>query len=96
MSKLYMIDCTSTHHIRYVIETGDDVTILEKILCDVDENDHELKEFSQDFLGETVISASRIVSEDEYLLMFDEDNEYLKDWNKEKKLEIINRIYESK
>jgi hypothetical protein len=46
----------------------------------------EAKEFSQKHLGETIFS-SRIISEKDALDLFDEDNDYLKDWNDEQKMQ---------
>jgi hypothetical protein len=44
----------------------------------------EAKEFSQEWLGETIVSH-RIVSEREALNLCDKDNSYLKDWTDEQK-----------
>ena len=49
------------------------------------------KEMSQEWLGEIPVSH-REITEDEYLKIFDKDNEYLKDWDKEQKLNMIHRI----
>ena len=95
MKKLYMIDCIATHHIRYCVET-EDTSQIGEIIRLIDEGDNELTEFSQDYLGEKVVTTSHIISEEEYLKVFDEDNDYLKEWDKEKKLEFINKIDESK
>lgn len=97
MSNLYMIDCVSTHHIRYCVkvETKEQLqNVFEKIdQSNYDaSHDHSLTEFSQEFLGEKVISASKITSEEEYLKIFDEDNEYLSDWSEYQKLDFINNI----
>jgi len=48
----------------------------------------EVKEFSQDHLGEQ-ISDMFTMSEEEVLELFDKDNKYLSGWTKEKKLEWI-------
>jgi len=45
----------------------------------------EAKEFSQKHLGETIISH-RVVTEEEALVMCDEDNEYTQMWNTEHKI----------
>ena len=92
---LYMIDCVATHHIRYCVEAEDE-TQLGEVIKLIDEGNNELIEFSQEFLGEKVVTYGIIISKEEYLKMFDEDNEYLKGWSKEKKLGFINNIEESK
>jgi len=90
MKKLYMIDCIAIHKISYCVEV-DEITQLGEITRIINEGDHELEEFSQEFLGEKVVSNYHIFN-DEYVKIFDKDNEYLKDWNTEKKLEFINKI----
>jgi len=85
MSKLVLVDAISTFHVRYVVETSDD---------EVDQAITAVKlgkvqdEFSQKHLGETVISQ-RVVSVDEYLELFDKDNDYLKDWTPDQKMRYI-------
>jgi len=66
---------------RYCVETPannpeyalDDVTM------------ESAKEFSQLYIGEN-ISSHRVVSEEEALAIYDADNDYLKDWDKELKM----------
>lgn len=48
----------------------------------------EVKEFSQHWLGEQ-ISDAMILDEERVLNLFDRDNDYLKDWTKDKKLEWL-------
>lgn len=48
-----------------------------------------VKEISQDHLGENVIEV-REYSEDDMLIKFDQVNEYLADWDKDKKTKYLN------
>ena len=48
----------------------------------------EIKEFSQKWLGETIVDTF-ILDEERVLQLFDRDNDYLSEWTKEKKLEWI-------
>ena len=48
----------------------------------------EVDEFSQKWLGETILDTM-ILDEERVLLLFDRDNDYLKEWDKEQKLEKI-------
>ena len=48
----------------------------------------DVKEFSQQWLGETILDAF-VVDEERVLHLFDRDNDYLKSWSKEKKIEWI-------
>ena len=52
-------------------------------------------EFSQLHLGE-VITSSREIDRVEYLRLFDEDNDYLKNWTTEQKFKMIHSIDYSK
>lgn len=85
MSKLVLVDTISTFHIRYVIEVADDDVDKATDIVELGETQDE---FSQKHLGETVISQ-RVVSLDEYLEIFDKDNDYLKSWTPEQKMKCI-------
>ena len=50
----------------------------------------ECDEFSQMHISEDIVDT-RVVSEDEMLRQFDVDNDYLKDWTREKKIEFVHR-----
>ena len=85
--KLFLVECISQFRNRYVIE------------CEKEEYAHDtiaeepdgIGEMSQEYLGETVVS-SREITEEEYLELFDKDNEYLKDWETEDKLNRIIKV----
>lgn len=49
---------------------------------------NEAKEFSQEHLGETIVSH-RVVSMEEALALCDKDNDYCKNWSDEKKVEAF-------
>lgn len=91
MKKLVMVDVLSQFRIRYCVEVEDDIDhALDEIV--VNESDVNFREFSQQHLEPTVILSHREITEDEYLKMFDEDNNYLETWTKEQKLKFINKI----
>jgi len=48
----------------------------------------EAKEFSQEHLGETIVSH-RVVTKEEALVMCDKDNDYAKVWNDEMKIKAF-------
>ena len=81
--------CTFRH--RYVVELNDDDPpewAKDSVVC---KDPESFCEFSQYHLGDQIISH-RVISEEEYLCMFDKDNDYLDDWPTEKKLSFINRL----
>jgi hypothetical protein len=91
MKKLVMVDVLSQFRLRYCVEVEDNIehALDEVVMREIDSDFHE---FSQQHLEPTVLLSHREISEEEYLRMFDEDNDYLKTWSKEKKLNLINKI----
>jgi hypothetical protein len=92
MKKLVMVDCLSQFRIRYCVEVEDDIEhALDEVIMEYD--DLEFHEFSQEHLRPSpVILSHREINKEEYLRMFDEDNNYLKDWTEEQKLKWVNKI----
>ena len=91
--KLYVVDIMSTFRLRYVVEAEEESHALDEVV--MNEHRPEYKEFSQEHIG-THIFSSREISKDEYLEMFDRDNDYLKSWSEKQKLDFINKIDYSK
>lgn len=91
MKKLVMVDCLHQFRMRYCVEVEDNVDdALDEVT--VREFDTDFAEFSQKSLEPSIILSHREITEEEYLKMFDEDNDYLKNWSKEQKLNFINKI----
>jgi hypothetical protein len=92
MKKLVMVDCLSQFRIRYCVEVEDDIDhALDEILMESDSL--YFHEFSQEHLQPSPVFLShREISKEEYLRMFNEDNNYLRDWPEEQKLNWINKI----
>lgn len=72
MSKWVLVECISTFRMRYMVEAPD--AHPEYALDTVTMN--EAKEFSQEHLGETIVSH-RVVSEEEAIALCDIDNDYV-------------------
>ena len=90
MKKLVMVDTISQHRVRYVVEVEDNIEhAVDEVVYR--EHDTEFKEFSQMHLG-NVIFSHREISQDEYLKLFNEDNDYLSEWPEEQKKRLINVI----
>lgn len=83
----YMVESISMFRMRYVIEAEN----AEHAKDEVTMNDGRLCEFSQLHLDE-VITSTREIDEAEYLRMFDEDNDYLKEWDHDQKMGWVNVI----
>jgi hypothetical protein len=87
--ELVLVECVSTFRMRYVIEVpaGKKEWALDTVTL------NEAEEFSQEHLGEQIVSH-RVIDETEYLRVFDEDNGYLKSWDNDKKFRMITRLDE--
>jgi hypothetical protein len=88
MGKIVMVDCLSQFRIRYAVEVGDDDPpdyALDEVVM------NEAEEFSQEHLGLTIVSH-RVVDADEYIRMFDDDNDYLKSWDRDMKFKFIRKM----
>lgn len=89
-TKLVLVETVSQFRMRYVVEVpvgtftmnGEERDKAEWALDTVVME--EAKEFSQHHLGETIVSH-RELTQEEYLKLFDVDNDYLKDWDAEQK-----------
>lgn len=79
-TELVLVECISTFRQRYVVEVPKDRS--EWALDTVTLN--EAQEFSQQHLGEQIVSH-RVLSKEEVLDLCDKDNDYAKTWNDEYK-----------
>jgi hypothetical protein len=80
--KLYLVETVSIFRQRYVVEAREAEHAADEVV---------LKEFSQQHLDE-LISSTREITADEYLKLFDEDNDYLSNWDISQKMQCINTI----
>jgi len=94
-----VVTTTSTFRERYMVpvsklqELNTDVNITNDPVKQIEWAEdsvttEEVKEFSQKWLGETIVDTF-ILDEERALMLFDRDNGYLSDWSEEKKLEWI-------
>ena len=76
-----LVECIQSYRMRYMVEVpeGKSEYALDTVSM------HEAKEFSQEDIGETIVSH-RVVTESEALKMCDEDNDYCKSWSEELKV----------
>ena len=75
------VDCVASYRMRYMVEVpkGKAEWALDTVVC------QEAKEFSQEYLGEQIISH-RIVSQEEALELCDKDNSYCESWTDDLKI----------
>jgi bifunctional DNA-binding transcriptional regulator/antitoxin component of YhaV-PrlF toxin-antitoxin module len=84
--ELVLVECVSTFRMRYVVEVpkGKKDWACDSVVM------QEVEEMSQHHIGEDIVSH-RVISEDEFFLVFDEDNDYIKAWKPEQKTRCIKR-----
>ena len=90
MSKLVLVEELCTFRHRYVVELEDSDPAewaKDSVVC---KDPETFSEFSQQHLGDQILSH-RVISEEEYLQMFDEDNHYLADSSIDHKMAFINK-----
>ena len=80
--KLFLVDAVSSFRNSYVVRCKDGVHAADTVTL------NEADEWSQEWLGES-ISRVREITEEEYLVLFDKDNDYLKDWDEEQKFRFV-------
>ena len=81
----YLVETISIHRIRYVVECETAEHAKDCVTM------NEAEEFSQLHIDE-MITSTRVIDDPEYLLLFDEDNAYLKDWSEEEKFKYVYKI----
>jgi hypothetical protein len=74
----YLVETTVTYRMRYVVACKNEEHAMDTVVME------EAKEFSQEYLGEQIISA-RPIKHDEIIALCDKDNDYCKDWDIETK-----------
>ena len=90
-SQWVLVEAISTFRQRYMVEVPVGVDRYGKDKADWALDTvtlEEAKEFSQEHLGETIVSH-RVVTKEEALAMCDKENEYAKVWNDEMKIQAF-------
>ncbi len=90
-SQWVLVEAISTFRQRYMVEVpvGIDRHGKDKTLWALDTVTlEEAKEFSQEHLGETIVSH-RVVTKEDALTMCDTDNDYANVWNDEMKIQAF-------
>ena len=90
--KKYLVETISQHLVRYVVEAQEEDHALDEVTTKVAVYDEECTEFSQKHVGDSILSSLEITDE-EFVDLFDKDNDYLAHWDDERKLErFVNKI----
>jgi hypothetical protein len=81
----YLVETISMHRIRYVVDCESAEHAKDTVTM------NEAEEFSQMHIDELVTSA-RVIDDAEYLRVFDEDNDYLREWSDEHKFKYVHEV----
>ena len=81
----YLVETISMHRIRYVVECESAEYAKDTVTM------NEVEEFSQLHIDE-MITSTRVIDDAEYLRVFDEDNDYLKEWSEEEKFKYVHEV----
>ena len=91
-TKLYLVETVSIFRHRYIIEAKEAEHANDEVVMNATGvYNEEWSEFSQKHIDETIFSTREITA-DEYLKIFDEDNDYLKGWTDVEKMQYVNVI----
>ena len=91
-----VVTAISSHRVRYVMHRDDLQKLNPSVPVNAIEwandtvNMNECEEFSQEYMGE-YIADTTTMNEDEILELFDKDNDYLRGWSKDYKVEWIRK-----
>ena len=90
--KLYLVETVSIFRHRYVVEAKEAEHANDEVVMNATGvYNEDWNEFSQKHVGEDIVSTREITA-DEYFKIFDEDNDYLKQWTDVEKMQFINVI----
>ena len=87
-TKLVLVETISTFKMTYVIEqpkNSPNDWALDTVTMD------EAIEVSQKHINNDIISH-RVISKEEYMEIFDQDNDYLRSWDETQKLNLITKL----
>lgn len=87
--KLYLVETVSMFRMRYVIEAREASHAEDEFTMEIGKE--SFKEFSQHHMDEVIVSTRELSAQD-YLELFDKDNDYCKSWDISKKMESINSV----
>lgn len=88
-NKYVLIKSISVFEHTYIVPLREDMRIedhLDYVTC------NDIEEIAQAHIDENILpNSTRVLSEDDAIELFDRENDYLKDWSLDKKLDMIHR-----
>ena len=87
--KLVVVETINMIRMRYVVECDEEEHATDEVIMKKDSGD--FIEFSQQYLDEVIVST-RTISREDYIELFNKDNDYLASWGDEEKWRYVNKI----
>ena len=88
-SKIFVVETVSIFKHTYYISAEEASHAEDEVVCRLD--DATFTEGSQKHITETIVDT-KTLTEDQFIELFDRENDYLKSWSKEQKLNMINVV----
>lgn len=88
-SKIYVVETISTFRHTYYIRAKEEIHAQDEVVCNI--SNPEFIEGSQKHIDESISNTIEL-TEEEFIKLFDKENEYLRSWSKDQKLDMINVI----
>jgi len=91
MPKIVLVETVSIFRHMYAVEVRDEDPIehaLDDVVMNAASTVNGLEDFAQKHVAEDIFSY-REITEEEYIKIFDKENDYLKDWTAEQKKRYI-------
>ena len=82
----YLVETVSLYRIRYVVEANEATHAADEVVMNNVED-----EFSQKHLDE-IVTSTREITDEEYLKLFEEDNDYLMSWDEASKFKFVHKV----
>jgi hypothetical protein len=89
--QIYIVETISTFRHTYYVKARCAEHAMDEVTCQLGNWDENFIEGSQNHVGEDIASVME-VDEDYFIKTFDAENDYMRKWTREKKLERINTI----
>ena len=89
--QIYIVETISTFRHTYYVKARCSDHAMDEVVCQLGNFDENFIEGSQHHVGENIASVME-VDEDYFIKTFDAENDYLRNWTRERKLEMINKI----
>jgi hypothetical protein len=84
---IYIVSAVSIFSLKFAVRARSAEHAMDTVVCD----DGTVKELSQKHITIDVVDAVK-ATEEQYLETFDRDNDYMRSWTKEQKLNMINKV----